>query len=334
MMLYPMLRSFGVVAFVVFALGGLGCQRPQAVGPSGPSERVAAYGFALELAPGIDRYSFFGPAGGPNMLYTRDLDAPAPVDPDHPEFEAYTFRGGCYTWVAPQNEWRDADGELRNWPPDPAMDRGPAVVVGRSLDGITTLTPTSWLGLRQRKSFTLTPQGGLLVYELINDGHEAIETGQWINTAVTTHDRIALYMPEGTELRGWDDDAVGKIESILSPPTTHGWRMLDLPHAGWRGGTKVWIDAPNGDATIAVWRHGRWLIRTMDRADPDGTLAAVGEGPVAVYIDPTDNLIEAELYAPIGSIPPGGSSRVSEYWELLPGRFVRPSPEDLVRPVW
>jgi hypothetical protein len=287
----------------------------------------------LEVAPMIDRYTFFGPAGGPNMLHTRNLDAEPVMDPDDPEFENYTFRGGCYTWVAPQNAWRNAAGELQNWPPDPAMDRGPALVVGRSLDGITTLTPTSRLGLRERKSFGLTVEGGVLVYELINDGPEPIEIGAWVNTAVTACDRIALYMPEGTEVRGWDDEAVGKVESILSPATTHGWRVLDLPSASWRGGTKVWIDSPNGDATIAVWRHGRWLIRTMDQGDPEGTLAAVGEGPVAVYIDPTDDLIEAELYAPVRAIEPGGSTRVTEYWQLLPGRFARPSADDLMLPL-
>lgn len=311
-----------------------GCQTQQGTGKLGARERVTGRGLALELMPGIDRYTFFGPVGGPNMLHTRALDAPAPTEPSDPEFGAYTFRGGCYTWVAPQNAWRNAEGELQNWPPDPAMDRGPAAVVGRSLNGITTLTPKSSLGLRERKSFELTAGGGVLVYELHNEGTEPIEIAQWINTAVTSQDRIALYMPQGTTLRGWDDEAVGKIESILSEPTGHGWRMLDLPSAAWSGGTKVWVEAPNGDATIAVWRQGRWLIRTMDRADPDGTLAAVGEGPVAVYIDPTDDLIEAELYAPIRSISPGGSSRVTEYWELLPERFARPSPDDLVRPMW
>lgn len=313
----------------LISLTSLGCS-PAPIG-SQFTQTITAYNHTLTLSPTIDRYTHFGPTSGPNFLNTRDLDAPVITNPHHPDYNEYTFRGGCYTWVAPQNAWRTQTGELQNWPPDPAMDRGPANITNRTTDSITTITPVSRLGLSERKTFTLTPTGGLLTYELINNAATPIEASPWINTAVTTSDRIALYMPPGTTLRGWDAAAVSKIESILSPPTTHGWRILNLHAATWQGGTKVWITTPNGDATIAIWREGRWFIRTMDQDDPDNTLAAVSEGPVAVYIDPTDNLIEAELYAPITTIAPGSSFSVTEYWQVLPHPSLHPTPDDLVR---
>ncbi|MGP1347740.1 MAG: hypothetical protein ACTS3F_13870 [Phycisphaerales bacterium] len=290
-------------------------------------ERVAALGFAVEHMGEIDRFVWFGPESGPNLLHTENLGVPVPAGGS----DEYTFRGGCYTWVSPQSGWVGGDGSARNWPPDPAMDRGPAWVVGRTADSITTLTPVSRLGLRERKTFTLREYGGTLEFVIENAGVRAMEAGAWVNTGVARHDRIALWMPEGTTLRGWDDEAVGKIESILGPRSPGGWRMLDLPRAGWEGGTKVWVEAPEGAARIGVWRHGRWLVRTLEPGDPEGTLRAVGEGPVAVYVDPTAGLIEAELYGPVMTIPAGGASGVTERWEVLDGRFPRPAASDLDR---
>jgi hypothetical protein len=318
------------LALATAALGAVlaGCQAGDPLARQRPIT-LTAHGHTVTLAPAIDRLIAFGPEAGPSLLHVRDLDRPVATDPADPAFESYVFRGGCYTWISPQSAWVGRDGARSDWPPDPAMDRGPVRIIERTPASLTTRTPLTRLGLVEHKTFTLTPEGGELSYALINPGDAPIEAAAWINTAVARRDRIALYMPEGTTLRGWDDVSVARLESILSPPTAHGWRLVELHRASWQGGIKVWVDTPARDATIGVWREGRWLVRTLAPLDAPHAQRVPSEVPVAVYIDPADELIEAELIAPATRILPGQAVEATERWSVLPGVFPHPSADDL-----
>ncbi len=276
---------------------------------------------AVEALPELDRFTYFGPVLGPNLLFVQSLEQSPPAD------GAYTFYGGCYTWVGPQNPvegihpgWVDAAGESRPWPPDPAMDVGPAAMVGRSSNSLTTLTPTSVMGLKERKRFELVSEwAARLTFTVQNVGDERVEAAPWINTAVPPGAVAAVPYQEGiTEIWGWDEDSVARFRSILRPDEATGWAIVDLPAADWDRGIKVYLDS---QPEIAVWRNGWWLHRSQ-RHDAGARLRTLGEGPVAMYIQPAGAggeapVIEAELYGAPASLPPYTSAATVETWRLI-----------------
>lgn len=301
-----------------------GCaSRAPAPETSARAVRVQRSGLAVEALPAIDRITYFGTYDGPNMLHVQNLDqAPAPD-------ASYTFFGGCYTWVAPQNGpmgWRGEGGDLRSWPPDPAMDVGPVWRTGRSEGSVTLSGPVSRSGLREEKTFTLVDNAtATLEYALHNEGTAPVLAGTWVNTAVDPEGAIAVRMPVGTEVYGWDEVAADRVRSVLSEPDGRGWAMIDLRDAAWEGGSKVWFASPEGTPVeIAVWKKGGraggyWLLRSLPAMSSAeiAQLREVGEGPVAVYIDPGAGLVEAELYGPVASIAPGGAQRATETWRMI-----------------
>lgn len=315
------IRRAGAVAAAI-SLIGIGCATP-AVRPAESRSgalAIEAAGLRAEWAAQIDRCVWFGPSAGGNMLHTVDLDQPPGADGD------YTFFGGCYTWVAPQNGplgWKDPDGAQRGWPPDPAMDIGPARVTGISHNLITTTGPQHLSGLIERK--TLMLDYGLqahLAYSLHNVGGQRVIAGTWVTTAVGPHDLIAVRAPEGTELRGWDGSSVERFRSILGEPDAAGWALVDLHRAAWEGGVKVYLErtgAHETQAEIAVWRAGHWFLRqgALLTVQDAARLREVGEGPVAIYIEPGSGIVEAELYGPIVDMAPGDRTTTNELWSVI-----------------
>jgi hypothetical protein len=315
-----------VLAALVAALTG--CSAPEPV-THPEAMRFERGGLAIEHLGSIDRLTWFGPVNGPNMLFTQMLDQPPAEDGN------YTFFGGCYTWVSPQTGplgWRGTDGEQLPWPPDPAMDIGPAQTIGQTRAGITTRTPVSRAGLREVKTFALRKNGvAELTNELVNWGDEPRTVGTWVNTAVHDKGVIAVRFDpahDDAAIWGWNQESIDRFLSILAPSDVKGWSLVRTADADWDGGGKVYLDDhPHFENTswvspeIAIWRRGYWLHR-KGHAPVDGAkLRAMGEGPVAIYIQPASGdskaIIEAELYGPIEEIGPGERTVAGEEWTLI-----------------
>lgn len=316
-----------VLSAIAGGLGGSGggCaspgERAQAPVTRSDAERLVREGLAAEFIPTIDRLTYFGPVDGPNLLHVTGLDR-AP-EPDG----SYTFFGGAYSWISPQGGamgWVGVDGVTRqDWPPDPAMDVGPVRRSARGPDMISVVGPTNRWGLREEKTVSLVSSDEARVqYTIRNLGAGGAIAGTWMNTAVDRpSSRLALRMPEGTELYGWNDESVTNLRSVLGEPGPGGWCVIDLRKARWKGGVKVYVQAPAGSPVdIAVWRDGWWFHRELTPMT-EAQLARLREnkeGPVAVYIDPRANLVEAELYGAIEDLAPGGGSVTSlERWRLF-----------------
>ncbi len=332
--------GFGLLAALVS--GGLGgCtavdrdvyllpDRPGSPGLTGELSRPDATRLrrgqlAIEYSPDLDRVTFFGVHNGPSLVHTVGLDREPAAD------GSYTFYGGGYTWIAPQRGeqgWRNAAGELQDWPPDPAMDAGPSRVVGRSLHSIMTENPVGFDGLRQIKNIGLrSGHEAVIEFGLQNSGEETVQRATWINTAVRPGARIAFKLREGdqvAQLYAEDPQAVDLINSMLGPIDEQGWAMLDLKGIRFDGGVKVYTDGP---AEIAVWvpnpdwmqTRGFWLHRRLDTPltiEQRSELRAIGEGPVAVYLNPGMELFEAELYGPVSAIEPGETVTSTEVWTV------------------
>lgn len=302
----------------------------------GTDLEIAASGVRARFSPRIDRLVFFGPdapnQAAVNLLHTQDLDRSPAAD------GGYTFFGGAYSWWAPQNGekgWIGADGSLKNWPPDPAMDTGPSVLTARSERSITVVGPVQRSGLREDKTFRITgPNTAEFSSTLVNTTDRVITAGTWLNTAVAPPRDGAISViafklwprrPGSilgpNKVRGaMGTDAEGRFRGALDAPAENGWAALPLTKATWVEGIKVYVDTESAPAEIAVWRDGWWLHRRLTTGDRASTqrLRELGEGPVAAYINPGLGIIEAELVAPIVDIPPGGSTTAVERWTLIP----------------
>jgi len=365
--------------------------------------RIDAAGLRVEYSPELDRILAIAPEDGPNLLHTANLE-------QQPDDDAgYTFFGGAYFWVSPQhgpNGWADESGETRAWPPDPAMDRGPARVVSRTDTSFTAVNPIDRAGLVQEKEVQITGPGQLEVrYRLTNRSEETKSRGVWINTATPGDAVVAVRLPgyefgaesvlgevdaamaemesvavgaaemvegdgddadraettpaevEGAleqadagtpaaldeaardepspeaeareddirrraKLWAWNEQSAGPLRDVMRGPDANGWYLIDLTEADWAGGTKFYFDAP---AELAVWvpegkkrKSGFWLHRRQLAAVNAERLIENGEAPVALYIDPAAELIEAELYGPLVDLEPGETHEAIELWTVYP----------------
>jgi hypothetical protein len=285
-----------------------------------------------EFVPAIDRLTFFGRDGGSNLLHLSALDRDVPSD------GSYTFWGGCYTWVSPQKGvtgspigWVDADRVTKqDWPPDPAMDVGPARRAGFSPDSFSVTGPDLRSGLREEKTFRIvSDEAAEMTCTLRNRGASPATAGTWTNTAASLDDFIAVKLPAGSDVWGWDPSNVNSFDSIAREPDARGWVLVDLSKAKWDGGIKVYLshaaDAALQRPEIAVWRRGAkaWLHRSLEAMSASDVrhLRDRGEGPVAIYIQPEggkDAIIEAELYGPISEIAPNAALHSTESWRIIP----------------
>lgn len=279
---------------------------------------------AVQYCQAIDRYTYFGPASGsPNMLHTVGLDRTAQPG-------EYLFYGGCYSWTAPQNGsgadkggWVDPQGGPLGWPPDPAMDIGPCDLVTSGDRGFTVRGPVQRTGLRETKTFEIVgPRSARLTYRLDNRGPSPVLAGPWLNTAVAPGSVIAFRMGEGAafEVRGaMGENAAASFTGALGPSGHGGWRSLDLSQHQNMPETKVFIDAGDRPAEIAIWRDGWWLHRRLTGGDSasHSRQREHGEGPVAFYVHSGLGIVEAELVAPFGLIDPGRAHEATELWTLI-----------------
>ncbi len=339
-------RGIGSTAFVTMPTQERETVREGAV-------RIDAHGVRLEYAPDIDRVVFIGPideAGdndGPNLVFVNAME-------EEPDGDGgYTFFGGLYSWVSPQNGergWMGAEGERSPWPPDPAMDRGPTRIVQRSSDSLTAVSPVDRQGLQQTKSLRVTDGGEVEVAVTVRNVSEASKLrGVWLNTAVETGGVIAVKLADAPGVdaseasagweRGvaaWNDDPASRLLDIASGPVAGSWTLIDTADATWQGGTKFFID---GATEIAVWSPakddeggGYWLHRRLVNPMSVGdrtVLIEHGEAPVAIYIDPaglpSGALIEAELYSPMVELQPGDEVTQREVWRVIPAATADPA---------
>lgn len=261
-----------------------------------------------------DRITSFGPAGGPNLLGVRDLQSPPAAD------GSYTFFGGMYSWISPQGAWVDASGQLRDWPPDPAMDRGPAVIVNQDAGRVVARGPVTRSGLVEQKWFELAPgrYAAIIDQRLHNPTGGNVVGGVWVNTAVKPGAIIAVRDRSSDHFRISGGDAANTLWARATT-SRDGWLLIHTDGVDWSDlGTDSFKFFAQGPTAIAIWTDGYWLLRQGLTDDSDGSLAKHGEAPVEVYVNYGLQLFEAELLGPITAIPPGGTTQHVERWLVAP----------------
>jgi len=314
-------------AVATFSVSGLvGCNAL----PNDPATTIQKDGLTLRYDANRDRVVFVGPWHGPNLLEVRDFDKQPASD------GSYTFFGGYYSWIAPQNRWRDESGNLKDWPPDPAMDVGPNEVVESMGDRLEAVGPMMRSGLVESKRFQVVDGSTIAVrHALRNVGTEAKERAIWTINAVPLGGVIAVRISsedifdEGPAIRvknAADEPLRDKVsqeegEWILVE-TGFDWATSGMTTDSF----KVFYDRVAA-TQIAVWSNGYWFVRTGAPPDIFSSLQGVGESSVEVYANFGMQLFEAELLSPLQMIEPGAQFVFEETWKIIPS--AQPDVENL-----
>lgn len=308
----------GAVAWAAAAMLPLaGCQRPS---KTNPKQRIINAGLVAEYDSNRDRIVRFAPKGyRTNLLHTDNLEESPRLDGQ------YIFFGGAYSWIAPQSAWSDESGAGRAWPPDPAMDTGPALVTRHGLHEVRAVGPITRAGWQENKSIRMDGRGFLEVtHGLTNRADAPQRGGVWFIHAVRPGSHIAVLTPEGgwpaiglsdhpDAARAWEDMAKREGRwTVISCDTPFGWWS---EHGG--GEFKAYVPS---DRVVAVHNRGRWLLRVGEPVeDPatEGGWAAAGEASVEVYANYGLGLFEAELLGAIDEVAPGETTEHRERWYLV-----------------
>ena len=298
------------------AVGGLsGCRTPAGM------TKMKEDGVKVKYVASLDRVVFFGRMNGPNLMYSNMRK----VRRESPQAGGeYTSYGGMYSWVAPQSAWVDEFGSARNWPPDPAFDRGPTVIRTREVGGdgvIEAQGPVTRMGLQEWKRFAPRGDDELdVLHRLDNVGEEARTAGVWTVTAVEPGAIIAV--PRSREGVRFGKEGQAELWNALTRDEG-GWTLVDTGARGWwtsatGGELKAFVD--DAPPMIAVWRKGNWFLRIGEwqkeawaGQNPDRG----GEAPVEVYLNFGLKLFEAELVGAIAPIQPGEGASFQERWVII-----------------
>jgi hypothetical protein len=225
-----------------------------------------------------------------------------------------------YSWISPQGAWIDEAGELRDWPPDPAMDRGPTTIVHQSDTCLVAGGPPMRSGLIEQKWFELARDRSVAILDqrLHNPAGDKIVGGVWVNTAVKPGAIIAVRDGSSDRYRISGGDAANTLWARATT-SRDGWLLIHTDGVDWSDlGTDSFKFFADGPAVIAIWTEGYWLLRQGLTDDAEGSLAQHGEAPIEVYVNYGLQLFEAELLGPITTIPPGGTTQRVERWVVTP----------------
>jgi len=248
----------------------------------------------------IDRILYLGRQDAPNVLNV----APDVYRRSAPH--AYCFRGGAYTWLAPQEEWIFPAGQRRLWPPEPEMDSGPMQLREITDRGIEVMGPVLSRQIRLKKKWQLQDDGTLnFATTLLPEKNALGRASIWSTVAVPRGTFIAVHKGP---IR-FDNTSIG--QAWTSHVKEEGdWQLIDTELL--RSSGKVFLSAA---PVIATWREGQWLLRIgSDGSSPRHP----ADTPVEIYVNLDTNIIEAELIGPYEKVLPKGSNHWEETWQIIP----------------
>lgn len=317
------MRLAGLAGLIGLVALANGCARYGPYKPRG-FQRILGDGLVAEYDSNRDRVTRFGPRGRFNLLYVNDLDrAPSPSG-------QFTHFGGMYTWVAPQEDWRDRNGNAYTWPPNSAMDAGPTFVSKHGLHEFEATGPILPSGLQEIKSMHLGRDDygprALVTNSLRNTTDEPIEAGPWVTTGVVPGSVIAVLTPESDAdlalsrhpdaQETWDNTTRQRSQWTLIRTKRYYWWLHDAD--------TMKVRFPS-DRVIAIHRRGHWLVRIGEpvKAEANPSIATTGHAPVEVAVNFGSRIHEASLIAPIGTIAPGEQVDYVERWYIIPGMASR-----------
>jgi len=289
-----------------------------------PGTKLQHNNLTLRYDTNRDRILYLGPTQGPNLLETRNLNQPP--DPNG----NYTFFGGAYTWIAPQNQWRDTTGNLKNWPPDPLMDRGPTTITNQSENQLKITGPETRDHLIESTTITIVDSSTITIRHILkNTGTKTIQRAVWSTTAIPPGATIAVNKTSDNLF-----DSTQKFFRLDNQNSKPLWNQVARTTSEWftikttlpdptekpsPDSFKVFFDRVNA-TQIAYWSRGYWLLRTAEPPDIFRSLQTVGESSVEIYANFGLQLFEAELLSPLQPIAPQKQIAFEETWKIIPSK--------------
>jgi len=261
------------------------------------------------IVPQIARIMQYGPAGGEGLLFVNEPLTPevrgASEPTDYPNY------GGHKLWVAPQKTW--------NWPPDPALDRGPCRVEVLP-DGALRMTgaPSPAAGVRFDRVLRLDPKGTRLQIEqtMTNVSAAPVTWAIWSVTQVTTDGTAVIPLEPGAQTRFVDD----------AQPAPE-WRRVGDAYLLSAPDKSQKLFAPGAPGWLAYRKGDRLLLKSFQVSK---TAPPEPETPREVWVG-TDGFMELEFVGPQVTLTPGQATTVTQEWRFFPLGADAATDEGLVR---
>ena len=293
----PTRRGKVLLAALSGGLSGLacGCTGVQRVNVHGWADSYRLDNGHVEMAvvPQIARVMSFGPAGGPNLLWTDPALYGRPADLTVRHWQNF---GGAKVWVAPQSAW--------TWPPDKLIDRGPCVArvtPEQDLELIGALSGRH--GVRVDRRIRLLPDRPVaeIVYTLRNGSKQHVCWGLWSVLQLRAGGCAVLPAPDGSRYWLGDDaepaDRLRPQDGLLVIPFE-----ARLP--------KVFLVCPEG---WAAYRTEQWVLVLSFEADPHAAYPPQ-HGSVEFYTG--EDYVELEHVGPRVDLAPGQTADMRERWHV------------------
>jgi hypothetical protein len=231
----------------------------------------------------------------------------------------YTFFGGLYTWLAPQDHWVDLEkNEVYNKKPDPTIDRGPYEVTGTGAGELTMISPTvKAYGLKVEKIFTLPKNENHLEYmvRLHNVGHYPVRWAVWNLTAVKPNGIVFFDIPHGEAdfnffgasqtHRKWFSNIMHIIDDTTAAVD---YRKYAGP------GAKMFVRV--GSKFVAYRQPGSWFVRRFP--NDSRQIFTDQQSQIELWADAKKGIFELEAASPDYAILPGKSVSWTETMSIVP----------------
>ncbi|MCC6444555.1 MAG: DUF4380 domain-containing protein [Armatimonadetes bacterium] len=269
------------------------------------SYRLAAGKTRLTVVPAIGGRIMEYSLGGKNVF----LENPAEIGKVYPyQTRLWYNYGGYKTWNAPASKWTNG-----GWPPDPALDYGPASMEITGENSLRIVgAPSLATGLLMIKDVSLDARTGdvRIVQRIRNISDRSQEWGVWDVTQVRAP--CFVVFPVNVKSRF----PKGLLYMIEGSEKSRQWTVengLCIVEYG-REGAKIGSDVSEG-----------WMVWFQDRLAYLKRFPALIEG--AVYPDQDalaqvftsggkPDYIEMEILSPIFRLAPGEEGSLTEEWKL------------------
>jgi len=289
---------------------------PPAALPKGAISRITYRGWkdSYLLTNGQGRLVIVPAIGGRIMEYSLNgrnciFENPAEYGKVYPQQNQIWYNyGGYKTWNSPADRWQP-----KGWPPDPALDYGPANIEITGSDSLRIIgAPSLASGLLLIKDISLDAKGeATLVQRIRNISSETSEWGVWDVTQVKTPCFVAFPINVKTHLPGGLYYMIEGSEKSKQWTVEGGVCIVEYR----REAGKIGSDVSEG---WMAYFHDR--LAYIKRFPPliEGALYPDNGTSAQVFTSGgKPDYIEMEILSPIFRLKPGEEASLTERWNLV-----------------
>ncbi len=289
-----------------------------------PSHRIANGQFELAVCAAKGRIVYYGPLGGPNVLWENPDAAGSPTP-----LPGWLNWGGDKVWLWPQADWPRWTG-IEGPPGDPAPGSWHVQTAGSHVRMTSPLIEP--YGVRLVREITLAGMGAQVTLvnrvEQLQPGRLALPVAPWTVTQLPAAPRILARLLPGAKSPGFEPFPPNPWTAV---EVADGIATLSRPPGPW---VKMGLDAD----LLAVG-VGEWLFSVSVPAPDPSDLRCERCRQAQVFCDPDDSpfrpaslgpYVELEFTAPVKPLRVGESASLTTLWNLAPLRPGGATPAEII----